>query len=232
MNMISNVPITRWEPGPVAAAAIAPTPPLSTVLGRGLRCRCPNCGEGPLFEGYLTVTLVCRSCGAPLGLARADDLPPYLTILLVGHIVVPLLFLLETQAATAAVAGFGDLRAADARPRTDAAAADQGRDRRPHAASRPPEIHSRCLRRPPRSKPGSIWLGWCSTANRSPVCHRSSKPTAPRRSPTSPPKADFALVEAKHLGRHPGPYTLHLSIQRGASRVRCSRRPGRRHAAR
>jgi uncharacterized protein (DUF983 family) len=97
MNMISNASTTRWEPGRVPATAIPPTPPLPTVLGRGLRCRCPNCGEGPLFDGYLTVTSVCRSCGAPLGLARADDLPPYLTILLVGHIVVALLFLLETQ---------------------------------------------------------------------------------------------------------------------------------------
>jgi uncharacterized protein (DUF983 family) len=42
----------------------------------------------------------CEHCGAPLGLARADDAPPYFTILLVGHIVVPLLFMVDRAGAT------------------------------------------------------------------------------------------------------------------------------------
>jgi uncharacterized protein (DUF983 family) len=57
--------------------------------------RCPACGRSKLFDGFLRVVPVCRNCGAPLGLARADDAPPYFTILVAGHIVVPLLLLTD-----------------------------------------------------------------------------------------------------------------------------------------
>ncbi len=70
-------------------------PPLPVALARGALCRCPACGEGKLFQGYLRVAPQCRHCGAPLGLARADDAPPYFTILLLGHILVPTMFLVE-----------------------------------------------------------------------------------------------------------------------------------------
>ncbi len=65
------------------------------ALARGARGHCPACGQEPLFQGYLRVTPECRHCGAPLGLARADDAPPYFTILLLGHILVPLMILAE-----------------------------------------------------------------------------------------------------------------------------------------
>lgn len=66
-----------------------------TVIRRGLRRRCPNCGEGRSFRGYLTVADACKACGEGLGHIRADDFPPYLTILIVGHIVVPLALMAE-----------------------------------------------------------------------------------------------------------------------------------------
>ncbi len=81
-------------PAPVSTAPW-PMPPLPLALARGLKCRCPSCGETKLFRGYLTVVPVCANCAAPLGLARADDAPPYFTILLVGHIIVPLMLILE-----------------------------------------------------------------------------------------------------------------------------------------
>jgi len=59
---------------------------------RGLQRRCPNCGEGRLFAGYLKVEPVCDACGHENGAYRADDGPAYFTILIVGHLVVaPLL---------------------------------------------------------------------------------------------------------------------------------------------
>ena len=59
---------------------------------RGLLGRCPNCGEGHLFSGYLKVQPRCEACGHENGQYRADDGPAYFTILLVGHLVVaPLL---------------------------------------------------------------------------------------------------------------------------------------------
>ncbi len=55
---------------------------------RGLRGRCPNCGEGRLFKAYLKVQPVCPLCGHDNGRYRADDAPPYFTILIVGHLFV------------------------------------------------------------------------------------------------------------------------------------------------
>lgn len=61
-------------------------------LKRGLSRRCPACGVGRLFRGYLTVEDVCPACGHDNGQYPADDAPPYFTIFLVGHLVVaPLL---------------------------------------------------------------------------------------------------------------------------------------------
>ena len=68
---------------------------MTTALLRGLKCECPVCGKGNIFNGYLTVVKECSACGAPLGRIRADDLPPYLTILIVGHFVVPGMLALE-----------------------------------------------------------------------------------------------------------------------------------------
>ncbi|MFV1527892.1 MULTISPECIES: DUF983 domain-containing protein [unclassified Phaeobacter] len=65
-------------------------PTMPAVL-RGWRCKCPNCGEGKLLHSYLKVNDSCSNCGLDLTHARADDGPAYLTILLVGHIMAPLL---------------------------------------------------------------------------------------------------------------------------------------------
>jgi uncharacterized protein (DUF983 family) len=63
-----------------------------TGLKRGLARRCPNCGEGRLFRGYLKVRETCDACGHDNAQYPADDAPPYFTILIVGHLVVaPLL---------------------------------------------------------------------------------------------------------------------------------------------
>jgi len=48
-----------------------------------------------MFNGYLRVVPECRNCGVPLGLARADDAPPYFTIFVVGHIVIPIMLLVD-----------------------------------------------------------------------------------------------------------------------------------------
>jgi uncharacterized protein (DUF983 family) len=54
----------------------------------GFRQRCPACGTGALFGRYLKVHDACASCGAALHHQRADDAPPYFTILIVGHVIV------------------------------------------------------------------------------------------------------------------------------------------------
>ena len=55
---------------------------------RGLKCQCPACGEGKLFRAFLKPVDHCASCGEEMHHHRADDLPPYLAIFIVGHIVV------------------------------------------------------------------------------------------------------------------------------------------------
>ena len=90
---------TQWQPNrltsarPESGEAVKPT--MATAIGRGLLGRCPSCGKSHLFNGYLRVVTNCAHCDAPLGLARADDAPPYFTIFLVGHIVIPLMMYVD-----------------------------------------------------------------------------------------------------------------------------------------
>ena len=60
---------------------------------RGFRCKCPNCGSGPILRGYLKVRDHCPVCREDLSHQRADDGPAYLTILIVGHLMAPLLMI-------------------------------------------------------------------------------------------------------------------------------------------
>jgi uncharacterized protein (DUF983 family) len=76
----------------------APAPPKRDVwlsIRRGFVGRCPCCGKGAMFSRYLKVNDRCPVCGTELLHQRADDAPPYLTILVVGHIVGALMLLTE-----------------------------------------------------------------------------------------------------------------------------------------
>ena len=55
---------------------------------RGLARRCPECGEGHLFRGYLKVDPRCEACGHDNAAYRADDGPAYFTILIIGHLLI------------------------------------------------------------------------------------------------------------------------------------------------
>jgi uncharacterized protein (DUF983 family) len=66
-----------------------------TVLSTGLACRCPRCGRGRLFKGFLTVVPGCPSCGLDLSAADSADGPAVFIILIVGALVVPLALLTE-----------------------------------------------------------------------------------------------------------------------------------------
>lgn len=71
--------------------------PLGPALKRGWRCRCPNCGAGPMLRNYLKVRDNCPVCGEDLSHQRADDGPAYLTILIVGHVLAPLIFFVYSK---------------------------------------------------------------------------------------------------------------------------------------
>ncbi len=65
------------------------------AITNGLRCKCPACGKGQLFRAYLKVNDTCPECGEELFHHRADDLPPYLAIMVVGHLLVGVMLHLE-----------------------------------------------------------------------------------------------------------------------------------------
>lgn len=82
--------MTGIESGPATERRLLP------ALLRGWRRRCPNCGGGPMMNGYLTVRDRCAACGEELHHHRADDMPAWATILIVGHVVGFLLLSVES----------------------------------------------------------------------------------------------------------------------------------------
>lgn len=64
--------------------------PLKPALKRGWARKCPECGEGQMMTGFLKVADSCPNCGEAFHHHRADDGPAYLTILVVGKLVMAL----------------------------------------------------------------------------------------------------------------------------------------------
>ena len=71
-----------------AAAATPAERPVGRSIKRGMLSRCPACGSGRLFRAYVKPVDHCAACGEDYTPQRADDLPPYLVITIVGHVVV------------------------------------------------------------------------------------------------------------------------------------------------
>jgi uncharacterized protein (DUF983 family) len=76
------------EPTEVVTFSEPPARDIVLALRRGAAQKCPACGDGKLYGKYLKVADKCPACGEELHHHRADDAPPYFTILIVGHVVV------------------------------------------------------------------------------------------------------------------------------------------------
>ncbi|TPW26122.1 DUF983 domain-containing protein [Pararhizobium mangrovi] len=61
---------------------------VGTAMSRGFRSRCPACGDAPLFRAFLKPFDACPACAEEMHHHRADDLPAYLVIAIVGHLMV------------------------------------------------------------------------------------------------------------------------------------------------
>lgn len=85
---------TDTPSAPDTRMTMAPRPAWPAIK-RGLRGRCPACGEGPILHRYLKVHDACGSCGEEFHHHRADDFPPYITIFVVGHIVGAAMFAVD-----------------------------------------------------------------------------------------------------------------------------------------
>jgi uncharacterized protein (DUF983 family) len=79
------------------AAIDAKRPSALTAIFRGALGRCPRCGEGRLLHNYLKLVDCCSVCGEAYGHYRVDDAAPWLTILVVGHLSVPLILICESN---------------------------------------------------------------------------------------------------------------------------------------
>lgn len=78
----------------------APAPTLvprsvQDAMRRGVSGQCPACGNGSIYRSYLKVVDNCPSCSEALHHHRADDAPPYFTMVIVGHIIVALVMYVE-----------------------------------------------------------------------------------------------------------------------------------------
>ncbi|GGA54340.1 hypothetical protein GCM10011385_04900 [Nitratireductor aestuarii] len=74
--------------GGAAKSSKLPARPIFEAMKRGFLGRCPHCGKGKLFRAFLKVNDHCAACGEEYHHHRADDLPAYLVIVIVGHIAV------------------------------------------------------------------------------------------------------------------------------------------------
>lgn len=83
--------ITFEQPVPTAL----PERSWKEAMLRGALFRCPACGKGRLFRAYLKVADRCPACGEDLSHQRADDAPPYFTLVIAGHILVPAVWIVE-----------------------------------------------------------------------------------------------------------------------------------------
>lgn len=72
-------------------ALYPPQEPFAT----GLRGRCPRCGEGRLFDGFLTLAPGCKACGLDYGFADSADGPAFFIVTAVGFIVAGSALLVE-----------------------------------------------------------------------------------------------------------------------------------------
>lgn len=71
----------------------------STVspFAAGLRCRCPRCGEGHLFEGFLTPRAACECCGLDFAFADSGDGPAVFIMFIAGFLVVGAALVVELR---------------------------------------------------------------------------------------------------------------------------------------
>ena len=69
---------------------------LSPVL-TGLKCRCPRCGRGRLFRGFLTLAPACDACGLDYGFADSGDGPAVFVSTIAGTVVVALALWIEVE---------------------------------------------------------------------------------------------------------------------------------------
>jgi len=88
--------MTYLAPAPNRFAVQLPAS-ASQAVWRGMRFLCPRCGDAHLFARFLKPMPICPACGQDWTRQRADDFPAYISMLVTGHLLAPLVILLETM---------------------------------------------------------------------------------------------------------------------------------------
>ena len=65
------------------------------LISRGFNKKCPSCGISPIFIKYVKTFQKCKHCGIKLSEYKSDDGPAYITIFIVGHLLIPIILLVE-----------------------------------------------------------------------------------------------------------------------------------------
>ena len=135
---------------------------MTTALQRGFVGKCPCCGRGRLFERFLQVARECEVCGEPFHHHRADDLPAYLVLLFVGHLVVALLLAVDSAYAPPYWVEFAIWIPLTLLLSSGSAAAREGRRRGDAVA----DGHARIRQGQERAGAGFKTHGWADCAGR------------------------------------------------------------------
>jgi uncharacterized protein (DUF983 family) len=101
---------TRWRPDRSKREPVSGMPGWGSVIGRGMMGRCPRCGQAKIFAGYLRPVEHCPVCAAALAAQPADDIHPWLTLLIMAHLVgifVTLTFVFGYDPGPAFIVAFG-----------------------------------------------------------------------------------------------------------------------------
>ncbi len=75
----------------------APSSSGPSPFATGLACRCPRCGAGKLFAGFLTVRPTCETCGLDFSRHDSGDGPAVLIIFVLGFLIVVAALLVEAK---------------------------------------------------------------------------------------------------------------------------------------
>jgi uncharacterized protein (DUF983 family) len=95
MNMPNDLSLEGSAATTAQPTAQRSSPNLLLGLHRGVTRKCPACGVGPLFCGYLAVRPICPACLNDNEQYPSDDFAPYVTIFLVLHLMIPILILVD-----------------------------------------------------------------------------------------------------------------------------------------
>ena len=74
-----------------------PSDTVTRAALRGLACKCPRCGRGKLYAGFLTLAPRCQACGLDYAFIDSGDGPAIFIIMIAGAIVVAAALIVEVK---------------------------------------------------------------------------------------------------------------------------------------